>query len=71
MTDELNNWITTTEAAERLGVTSRWITALINRGDLRGQKMNPQLYLVYAPDVDAYRHKMKDSGPGKPEKSAS
>jgi excisionase family DNA binding protein len=71
MTEELDNWITTTEAAERLGVTSRWITRLINRGDLQGRKMNSRLFLVYAPDVDAYRYKMKKKSPVKGKKSAS
>lgn len=69
MTDEMSNWITTTEAAERLGVTPRWITTLITRGELAGRKLNPRLYLVYAPDLETYRD--KNIGRGKKNVSKS
>lgn len=42
----VEEYITTTEAAELLGVTARYVAKLVESGTLEGRKVNARLWLV-------------------------
>lgn len=66
MTDP--EYISTTEAARRLGVSRPWVTVLINRGELEGYKINPRAWLVSLASVErlqAARSTAAHKNPGK------
>lgn len=54
ITAETEEWITTAEAADMLNVTQRWITDLAVQGKIKGQKINPKLWLVTRESVKEY-----------------
>ena len=55
--DALEGWITTAEAARTLGLTQRRIRQLIEDGELVGQKVSANLWLVKKSSVEAYQRK--------------
>jgi excisionase family DNA binding protein len=59
MTD--NPILTTTQVAERLGVTTRTVLRLIQRGDLQAQKPGggkTSAYVIFERDLLAYQKKL-------------
>lgn len=66
MTDNQNleDWITTTEAAALTGYASAYIRQLVLRGTLTGQKRGRDWFILRA-DVEAYKARMDQLGPDK------
>jgi excisionase family DNA binding protein len=62
----MEGYITTTEAAERLGISSARVRQLVLRGDLPATKAGP-LNLVKVSDLDLVRNR---PAAGRPPKSA-
>lgn len=50
----LEDWISTAEAAELLGVSQRRVNQMIDEGKLIAQKMHPRLTLVSRTSVKRY-----------------
>ncbi|MGD9891654.1 MAG: helix-turn-helix domain-containing protein [Dehalococcoidia bacterium] len=47
--------VTVTEAAAVLGVTAAAVAKRLQRGEMRGVKVNPRLWLIPAEEVDRWR----------------
>jgi excisionase family DNA binding protein len=62
MDDVNGDWITTKQAAERLGCGQANVCALIRRGRVRGRKVVDR-WLVYWPSVEHYLANPIKSGP--------
>ena len=57
--DSVENWITTAEAAELLGVTSKYIGKLVRSGIFEGRKVNNRLLLVNRLSLEGWERKRK------------
>ncbi len=60
--EQLTEWLTPEQAAAELGVTSRWVRNLIERGVLEGQKLSDRVLLVKRSSLANFtpKHKRKD-----------
>ena len=52
--DPFEDWITTAEAAEMLGLTQRRVRQLLDEGELEFRKVTPRLVMVYKPSIENY-----------------
>ena len=52
--------LNTREVAERLGVSTRQVWALIRSGDLPAVKLNARVYRIAESDLRAFIHNRKD-----------
>lgn len=61
MIDEQGKWITTKEAAEIIGVTTRHVLNMIEKGDLKSRPMNIKgsIHLVLESSARAAKRKRK------------
>ena len=46
--------LTPDDVAEELNCTPQWVTALLRRGDIRGQKLNERQWVITREDLDTY-----------------
>ncbi len=51
--------VTVTEAAAELGVSGATINKRLQRGDMRGVKVNSRLWLIPAEELDRWRNRGK------------
>jgi len=60
--NRVENWITTAEAAELLGVTASYIGKMIRRGVFESRKVNNRLLLVNRLSLEGWERKRKRKG---------
>lgn len=56
---EQMEWMTAAQAAQELGITSRWVRYLIERGVLVGQHLSDRVILVKRESLANYTPKRK------------
>jgi excisionase family DNA binding protein len=66
----MEGYITTTEAAERLGISSARVRQLVLRGDLPSTKVGP-LNMVKVSDLELVRHRPAAGRPPKAKSNGS
>ena len=49
--------VTVSEAAEELGLTIWGVARRLQRGDMRGVKVNPRLWLIPAEEVERWKRR--------------
>jgi excisionase family DNA binding protein len=66
--EEAKDLLTVTEAAEELGISVSAVQVRLRRGQMRGIRPSPRIWLVPRSEVDAWRErgKMKPGRPPKP-----
>lgn len=52
-----SNLISVSEAADIVGCTMRHIRKLVERGDIKGEKLHPRAIVVYRRSVESYANK--------------
>jgi excisionase family DNA binding protein len=62
--------VTVTEAAAELGVSGAAINKRLQRGDMRGVKVNPRLWLIPAEEVERWKQRGRLRPGPKPRESA-
>ncbi len=55
----VEDWITTTQAAELLGITPQYLGELIRGGAFKARKVNPRLLLVNRQSLEGWERKRK------------
>ena len=63
MSDELDDWVTTREAASILGITSAYVGELVRGGTLEGRKIHPRLLLVRRSSLSNFERKRRPKKP--------
>ncbi len=63
----MSDLISPKDVGKMLGVTNRWATELIRRGDIKGQKVGDR-WVTTRKDVEKYMKTNKIIGPGSPPK---
>jgi excisionase family DNA binding protein len=61
----VDDFVTTTEAAETLGVTRAYVVMLIARGVLKARKVTSRFWLVNRQSLEGFTRKRKPKGIGK------
>ena len=57
--DNFENWITTAEAARKIGITARWVRELIDKNKLVGRLVTSRLWMVSRQSVEDYLREEK------------
>ena len=55
--------LTPLEVSEELGVTRRWVTELLNRGELKGMKLGPKHWAIAREDLEVFKAEQTKKNP--------
>ncbi|MCH7554316.1 MAG: helix-turn-helix domain-containing protein [Chloroflexi bacterium] len=65
-TQRMRGFTTVTDAAERIGSNRQYVRALLAQGRLKGEKINPRLWMISERSLDRYLATRRP--PGRPAK---